>query len=118
MRGVWVLGIPKDSKNKDAAWEFVKWMAGPEGSLLFTQHGGGHSARTDVLNKSEFVSKYPWAPDFLKALESSKARPQTPHWSSLETAIIDMSSAILTGQKSPNEAIKSASEQVAPYLKS
>ncbi|MFN8522834.1 MAG: extracellular solute-binding protein [Chloroflexota bacterium] len=117
MRGVWVLGIAKDSKNKELAWDFVKWMTGPEGSLPFTQFGGGHSARTDVLNNPDFVKKYPWAPDFLKALEGSKARPQTPHWTAIQTAIVDMSTAVLSGQKSSADAVKAASDQLAPYLK-
>jgi multiple sugar transport system substrate-binding protein len=118
MSGVWVLGIPKESKNKDAAWEYVKWQTGPAGSLPFTQFGGGHSAWIDVLTNPEFVKKYPWAPDFQKALESSKARPQTPHWTAIQTSIVDMSTAILSGQQTAPAAIKAAADQLAPYLKS
>jgi multiple sugar transport system substrate-binding protein len=118
MRGVWVLGIPKDSKNKDAAWEYVKWITGPQGSLPFTLFGGGHSAVTAVINNADFVKKFPWAHDFQKALETSKARPQTPHWTAIQTGIVDMSTAILSGQKTAPEAISSASAQLAPYLSS
>ena len=118
MSGVWVVGIPKSSKNQDAAWEYLKWASGPEGSLPFTTFGGGHSAWTDVLKAPDFVKKYPWAPDFQKALEGSKARPQTPHWTAIQTAIIDMSTAILSGQQTPEQATKAAGEQLATYLKS
>ncbi|MCC6177509.1 MAG: extracellular solute-binding protein [Chloroflexi bacterium] len=118
MRGVWTLGIPKDSKNKDAAWEVIKWMTSPEGSLLFTNYGAGHSPRYDVLNNADFQKKYPWAPDLIKALDAAKARPQTPNWTAIETAITDMGTAVLSGQKSPKDAIKDATNQVAPYLKS
>jgi multiple sugar transport system substrate-binding protein len=118
MSGVWVLGIPKSSKNQDAAWEYIKWQTGPEGSLPFTTFGGGHSAWTDVLKAPDFVKKYPWAPDFQKALEGSKARPQTPHWTAIQTAIVDMSTAILSGQQTAEAATRAAGEQLATYLKS
>jgi multiple sugar transport system substrate-binding protein len=118
MRGVWVMGIPKSSKNQEAAWEYLKWQTGPAGSLLFTNYGGGHSAAVDVLKAPDFVKKYPWAPDLQKALEGSKARPQTPHWTAIQTAIVDMSTAILSGQQKPEEAIKAAGTQLETYLKS
>jgi multiple sugar transport system substrate-binding protein len=118
MRGVWNLGIAQESKNRDAAWELIKWMTGPDGSRLFTSFGGGHSPRYDVLKSPEFQQKYPWSADFQKALEASRARPQTPNWNGIQTVIIDMTSAVLSGQQSPDEAIKRATEQVTPYLKS
>ena len=118
MSGVWVVGIPKSSKNIDAAWEYLKWQTGPEGSLPFTNFGGGHSAAVDVLKSADFVKKYPWAPDLQKALENSKARPQTPHWTAIQTAIVDMSTAILSGQQTAAQATKSTGEQLASYLQS
>jgi ABC-type glycerol-3-phosphate transport system substrate-binding protein len=118
MSGVWEMGIPKNSKNQDAAWEYLKWQTGPQGSLPFTNFGGGHSATSEVLKSTDFVKKYPWAPDLQKALEASKARPQTPHWTAIQTAIVDMSTAILSGQQTAPAATKAAAEQLAPYLKS
>lgn len=118
MRGVCVLGVPKSSKNQEAAWEYIKWQTGPVGGLLFTNSGGGHSAALDVLKAPDFVKKYPWAPDLQKALEGSKARPQTPHWTTIQTGIIDMSSAILSGQQPAAAATRATGEQLATYLKS
>jgi multiple sugar transport system substrate-binding protein len=118
MSGVWVLGIPKSSKNIEAAWEYLKWQTGPAGSLPFTNFGGGHSASIDVLKSADFVKKYPWAPDLQKALEGSKARPQTPHWTAIQTAIVDMSTAILSGQQSAEQATKAAAQQLSSYLQS
>ena len=57
-------------------------------------------------------------PDFQKALEGSKARPKTPHWTAIQTAIVDMSTAILSGQQTAPAATKAAADQLAPYLKS
>jgi multiple sugar transport system substrate-binding protein len=117
MRGIWTLGIPQGSKQKDATWELLKWMTGPEGSLLFTQNAGGHSPRYDVLQNPDFQKKYPWAPDLLKALDGSKARPQIPTWTTLDNSIVDMTTAVLSGQSSAQDAIKTTTQQVQPYLK-
>ena len=97
----------------------VEWAAGIVEDLTHRNTTGDQvsAGRVDVLNNPEFAKKFPWSADFQKALETSKARPQTPNWTAIDTAIIDMSTAILSGQKQPSEAIKAASEQVAPYLK-
>ncbi len=116
MRGVWTLGIPTGSKQRDAAWELVKWLDGTEGSQLFTKYGGGHSPRYDVLQSADFQMTYPWAPDLIKALEASRNRPQTPNWLAMETIIVDMATAVLSGQKSTADAVKAANEQMAQYL--
>jgi multiple sugar transport system substrate-binding protein len=34
--GGWVLGMSRGSKNKEAAWEFLYWLVGPEGSAKVT----------------------------------------------------------------------------------
>ena len=115
-RGVWNLGISKDSKNVDAAWEWIKWISGPDGSTEFTTNGGGHSPRFDVINSPAFQQRYPWAPDFLKALDGARNRPQVPSWNAIDTAIMNMTTSVLSGQKPPEDAIKGADQQVAPYL--
>lgn len=116
MRGVWTIGIPRGSKQQDAAWELVKWLDGIEGSQLFTSFGGGHSPRYDVLQSADFQKTYPWAPDLIKALENCRNRPQTPNWLAMESIIVDMSTAVLSGQKSTADAVKAANEQMAQYL--
>jgi len=115
-RGVWNLGISKDSKNVDAAWEWIKWISGPDGSAEFTSNGGGHSPRFDVINSAAFQQRYPWAPDFLKALGGARNRPQVPSWNAIDTAIMNMTTSVLSGQKQPEDAIKGAAQQVEPYL--
>ena len=48
--GGWVLGISKNSKSKEAAWEFLHWLVGPEGSAkvsLAAKHLPGNT-KADV----------------------------------------------------------------------
>ena len=53
MRGVWTIGIPKNSPNQDAAWEFAKWFSSKEFGLAATKFPSAssaiHSPRISVL---------------------------------------------------------------------
>jgi len=67
-QGCFALGMCADSKNKDATWEFLKWLAGPEGQYSFAK-GGGSSCRKSVLLNSEFAT--------------AESRPFTGHFKAL-----------------------------------
>jgi multiple sugar transport system substrate-binding protein len=56
--GAFALGVSRDSPNKEAAWEFVKFLASPETQLEFAK-GGGTSARLSVMTNQELIEEYP-----------------------------------------------------------
>lgn len=51
--GCFALGIDAASKRKEHAWEFLKWITGPEGQYSFAK-GGGTTCRKSVLLNKEF----------------------------------------------------------------
>mgnify|MGYP001952108189 CR=1 FL=1 len=54
----WALAINENSKNKDNAWKFIEWAAGPEQTLA-QQKAGVPGARTSVWENPEGISTYP-----------------------------------------------------------
>src|ERR1700759_1342160 len=49
------LGIPKNAKNKKAAWEFIKWALSPEISLrMVKEHGHSSICRRSVIQSEEY----------------------------------------------------------------
>jgi multiple sugar transport system substrate-binding protein len=49
------LGIPKNAKNKKAAWEFIKWALSPEISMrLVKEHGHSSICRRSVIQNEEY----------------------------------------------------------------
>jgi multiple sugar transport system substrate-binding protein len=49
------LGIPKNAKNKKAAWEFIKWALSPEISMrLVKEHGHSSVCRRSVIEREEY----------------------------------------------------------------
>lgn len=54
---VHALGIPQGSKNKDAAWEFIKWATSKAITLRTVQAGYGSPARRSALLSPEYKAR-------------------------------------------------------------
>ncbi|MEJ2305251.1 MAG: sugar ABC transporter substrate-binding protein, partial [Anaerolineales bacterium] len=52
--GAFGLGLSVDSKHPDQAWEFLKFITGPEAQRKFAE-GGGSTCRLSILNDQAFV---------------------------------------------------------------
>ncbi|MDE3837830.1 ABC transporter substrate-binding protein [Bacillus methanolicus] len=87
--GGWLLGINKNSKNVDGAWEFVKFVAGKEGQKIMSTKGGylpGYNALLEdqeVIAANEMLSYE----GFKKALANTIARPVSPEYSKVSDTI-------------------------------
>ena len=54
------LGIPKNAKNKKAAWEFIKWALSPEISMrLVKEHGHSSVCRKSVIESGNTAGSTP-----------------------------------------------------------
>ncbi|MGE5140700.1 MAG: ABC transporter substrate-binding protein, partial [Rudaea sp.] len=65
----WGLSIANSSKNKDAAWEFVKWATSKEIVLKEQGEGANPGARTSVWNSPAGKAKFP--ADWVSAQQAS-----------------------------------------------
>lgn len=62
----WSVAVSAQSKNKDAAWEFVKWLSSQE-VMKKAQLAGNTTSRTSIWGDQEVVSKlYPGLADIAK----------------------------------------------------
>lgn len=87
--GGWLLGINKNSKNIDGAWEFVKFAAGEEGQKIMSTEGGYLPGVNALLNNDEVKSANAMLtyPGFQKALTTTIARPVSPEYSQVSDTI-------------------------------
>lgn len=53
--GAFGLGLSVDSKHPDEAWEFMKFLTGPEAQQFFAE-GGGSTVRSSIHTDMEFVN--------------------------------------------------------------
>lgn len=109
--GNWLLGIPKGSKNKRWAYEFITWATSAAMQKPYAL-GGGIPFRKSVLLDPDMNKQFA----FFKAMAASLAapaqwRPRTQEWNAVETILGTHVNAALAGIETPEDAIaKSATE--------
>ena len=52
----WLMGIPKGSKNPEAAWEFIKYFNSIESQLIYTKMSGELPTRQSITEDAYFAS--------------------------------------------------------------
>lgn len=112
--GGWLSMINRNSKNPDAAWEFLKFLAGPEGQKIAAIDGGLSPTYVPLYSDPDVVAKNPHFANegFVNALKAAVPRPVSPIWPKLsEIMQIEISKA-LTGQQSVEDAVKNMDEQM------
>jgi len=113
--GGWNTGILADSKNKEAAWEFLLWMVTKdmERKLADAQP----PARSSVLADPEMAAKYPEYKPMLATLEQAWGRPRIAVWSQMTDNIEAALSQAVTGELSPADALNKVNPLVDEILK-
>ncbi|TCL38127.1 multiple sugar transport system substrate-binding protein [Anaerospora hongkongensis] len=86
----WAVSVSAQSKNKDAAWEFVKWLSSKE-TMKKAQLAGNTTARNSIWGDPEIIAKLqPGLADIAK----KTAATATPYDRPLMTAVVEARDAI------------------------
>lgn len=112
--GGWLAMINKNSKNPDAAWEFLKFLAGPEGQKIAAVDGGLAPTYIPLYDDPDVVKVNPHFGDkgFVEGLKVAVPRPVSPIWPKLsEIMQIEISKA-LAGQQTVEEAVANMEQQM------
>jgi multiple sugar transport system substrate-binding protein len=105
------------SKQKDGAWAFLKFVTDVAYGTKLTDCMGYIPSRKDVLAQVAAKSANdPTTQVFLKQMESAEARGPLPNWSDVSAFIQEAIQEALTGQKTPEQAMKDAAAQIDPLL--
>jgi len=107
--------IMADSKNIDGAWEYIKFVQDPAYVATFYSCMGYLPSRSDVaaeLAKNADVN----VKAFLTQMESAQPRGPLPNWSDASLVVQDALQETLSGQKSPEQALKDAAVKMKPVL--
>jgi multiple sugar transport system substrate-binding protein len=110
--GGWSLIIPKASKNPDAAWAFVNFIAQPENMGVLTDV---FPARKSAMKLPRFQN-----PEFKTFIEDMLyAHPypiQVINWPKMTGIIQKNAQTILLGQKTPQEAMDAAAAEMTKMM--
>jgi len=113
--GNWLIAIPRDAKNVEAALDFLLWATSREQMKLSAQRGNPPT-RKSLFTDPELVAKFPSYPAQLKSLESSRPRPRTPQWNEIENAFGIYLSKANSGELTPEDAMNQANAEIKQII--
>ncbi|MGG3573397.1 ABC transporter substrate-binding protein [Bacillus gobiensis] len=116
--GGWMTGINKFSKHKKEAWEFVKFMTGPEGQKIGALYGALAPTIPALYEDKEIIEKNPFFAEegFQKGLETAVPRPVTANYPEVSEVIqIELSKAIAK-EVTPEQAVQNMEKELKAVL--
>jgi ABC-type glycerol-3-phosphate transport system substrate-binding protein len=98
------LGIPKYTKNRDWALEFIAMCCSKQW-LKRSMIRGNAPPRNSILTDPEMIERIGWPPVAAKAIETGFPTPAHPVWDTLEIQLRPGLSQALLGQKSAKDTL-------------
>ncbi|MEK6309998.1 MAG: extracellular solute-binding protein [Curtobacterium sp.] len=104
MSGGWTLAVGKNSKNPQAAFDFITKFLDKDGSLKYDTENSQIAVRKDVAEDSAYTDANPTFKFFSGLVEHTNFRPATSDYSQISNAIQVAMESVMTGQQSPKQA--------------
>src|ERR1700734_1645776 len=98
------LGVPKYTRNKEWALEFIQMACSRQWQKRAMERGNAPPLRS-VLDDPDMIEKIGWRPVAAQAIETGFPTPAYPVWDTLEIQLRSALSQTLFGQKTPKQAL-------------
>jgi len=110
--------ITNGSRNKEAAWTFLKWLESPKGQAIFTESGIAVPARRSVGQADVFLKQRPPhnASVFLEETERGRPNPIFKAVQEIEHLFEEAFKPVWQGQMSAREAVAEVVPEVNRIL--
>lgn len=97
--------VPKDAKNADAAWKFVKWLSDSDTQKEWYAATQYLPSNTEAW-KDEAMQQNPFTKVALEQLQHTVAEPMAPSWDELRQMLCDQSELLVSGKSRPEKVAK------------
>lgn len=114
--GGWGWMINRNSKNPRAAWDFIKFVAGPEGQKINAIVASQPPTYMPLYEDEEVLAANPHFANMAESLGAAYARPVSPIYSALSEIMQINISAVLLGQMSVDDAVVTMEQQMNAKL--
>ncbi len=108
-------GISSYTKNKEAAWEFVKYLTSKDVQIKFFKDNGVTSGRIDV-GESELIKNDKFGGAISAQIPYGKAMPMFIGMTEVNDAIIVATQEAMTKQKTPEQAMRDCTAKVTAII--
>lgn len=116
--GGFAMGIPGNSKNKEAAFLFIQWMTNKSTDMKLAEMGGD-PIRTSTMTDPGLQAKFEDYSVLVEQLECARAdwRPLIPEYPEIDAQIIGIAvSEAITGTKTAQQAMDDANVKIEALL--
>jgi multiple sugar transport system substrate-binding protein len=115
--GGWNLAVSAYSENKEAATEFIQWLADKERQKIKANEGGRLPVLKSLYEDTDVTSKNPAFKEFYDVLVNGVMRPKVANYSKVSDIIQNEMSLAFTGDKTPEQALKDLQQQLEETIK-
>src|SRR5690606_27317483 len=114
--GGWSLGINRRSRQPDEAAAFVRFMTSADAQRALALAYGLNPARRRLYDDPELLAAQPHLAELREVLDGARSRPVTPRYAQLSQMLQGELSAVVTGLKTPADALAAAQREAERIL--
>jgi ABC-type glycerol-3-phosphate transport system substrate-binding protein len=115
--GGWGLAINADidERQRQAAWEWIKWVTSPATQKEIALLGGGGYLRRSNVEDPELVARFPFLPVIDESFEhgNGEFRPRIPQYPEIQDLLGTAVNAVLAGNADAKAALDEAQAKAA-----
>ncbi len=113
---VWYLVIPRNSRQKDRAWDLIRTLSAPEATIREALNGNG-ATRPAAYQDPRVVAVLPSAPEQARSVASARlAFPGFDETTRAQAILSEEADAFLLGQQSAEKAAANIQRRIEPLL--
>lgn len=110
--GSWMFGISKDSKNKEATWEFLKWYTSEENLNLALEKGLGSYLPTRIASAERGVSRNLVAPGLVESAKFGRLWRNVANLEHSRDIVRGYHEKLLMGNITPEDFVKKTGAEI------
>ena len=114
--GNWLLGVTRNSANKDLALEAIKYLTSRDVQIKALEFGGVPT-RSSIFRDNSILEQYPFFQAIYSGTNNSRVRPRTTKWSRIEDVFGAELIKCINGEQSVDDTIRISQEEIEKLAK-
>lgn len=114
--GGWQLAITAFSRNKQAAYNLIRFLSSPEVSKMQAILASHMPVFAEVYTDPDVLRANPWFAQALPVVQTARSRPVTPAYPQVSEIIRTNMNAFLAGTRTADQALQDMTTRLTPLM--